>query len=38
MRRNNGLLEKEIERIKKECIRLVEMERFKMKKIEETLQ
>lgn len=32
------MLEQEIDRIRKECSRVLEMERFKMKKLEETLQ
>jgi hypothetical protein len=32
------MLEQEIDRIRKECSRALEMERFKIKKLEETLQ
>jgi hypothetical protein len=32
------LLEQEMDRMRKECARVVEMERFKAKKLEETLQ
>jgi RNA polymerase-interacting CarD/CdnL/TRCF family regulator len=36
--KNAGMLEQEIDRIRKECSRALEMERFKIKKLEETLQ
>ena len=32
------MLEKELERIKKECYKIIEMEKFKGKKLEETIQ
>jgi hypothetical protein len=33
-----SMLEVEVDRIKKECYKILEMERFKLKKLEETLQ
>jgi chromosome segregation ATPase len=37
-RGNVKFMEQEMERIKKECVRMVETEKFKNKKLEETLQ
>jgi hypothetical protein len=37
-RKNGKTMQQEIERIKKECYKILEMERFKQKKLEEIIQ